>query len=203
MCETSGIKAIIIDSLSHEWEGEGGILDIHSSMVGNSFTNWSKVTPRHNALVQRILQSDCHVIATFRTKQDYVLIDKNGKMVPEKVGLKSVTKDGMDYEFTTVFDLDIHHNATCAKDRTSMFEQIPIKLTESTGKSILQWCEGTELNMEEIFEPSIEELLFASKTIAELTVLWKKVEPTQENLELLNRRKTEIEAEGRMSNGNH
>jgi len=203
LCETSGIKAIIIDSLSHEWEGEGGILDIHSSMVGNSFTNWSKVTPRHNALVQRILQSDCHVIATFRTKQDYVLSDKNGKMVPEKVGLKSVTKDGMDYEFTTVFDLDIHHNATCTKDRTSMFGQIPIKLTESTGKSILQWCEGTELTMEETFEPSIEELVFASKTIAELIVLWKKVEPTQENLELFNRRKTEIEAEGRMSNGNH
>lgn len=203
LCETSGMKAIIIDSLSHEWEGEGGILDIHSSMVGNSFTNWSKVTPRHNALVQRILQSDCHVIATFRTKQDYVLSDKNGKMVPEKVGLKSVTKDGMDYEFTTVFDLDIHHNATCTKDRTSMFGQIPIKLTESTGKSILQWCEGTELTMEETFEPSIEELVFASKTIAELIVLWKKVEPTQENLELFNRRKTEIEAEGRMSNGNH
>ncbi len=124
-------------------------------------------------------------------------------MVPEKVGLKSVTKDGMDYEFTTVFDLDIHHNATCTKDRTSMFGQIPIKLTESTGKSILQWCEGTELTMEETFEPSIEELVFASKTIAELIVLWKKVEPTQENLELFNRRKTEIEAEGRMSNGNH
>jgi hypothetical protein len=69
-------------------------------------------------LVQRILQSDCHIIATFRTKQDYVLSDKNGKVVPEKVGLKSVTKDGMDYEFTTVFDLEIHHNATCSKDRT-------------------------------------------------------------------------------------
>jgi len=203
LCETSGIKAIIIDSLSHEWEGEGGILDIHSSMVGNSFTNWSKVTPRHNALVQRILQSDCHVIATFRTKQDYVLSVKNGKMVPEKVGLKSVTKDGMDYEFTTVFDLDIHHNATCTKDRTSMFGQIPIKLTESTGKSILQWCEGTELTMEETFEPSIEELVFASKTIAELIVLWKKVEPTTDNIALFNRRKSEIEKEGRVSNGLH
>jgi hypothetical protein len=84
-----------------------------------------------------------------------------------------------------------------------MFGQIPIKLTESIGKSILQWCEGTELTMEETFEPSIEELVFASKTIAELIVLWKKVEPTQENLELFNRRKTEIEAEGRMCNGNH
>jgi hypothetical protein len=201
LCEKSGIQAIIIDSLSHEWEGEGGILDIHSSMVGNSFTNWSKVTPRHNALVQRILQSDCHVIATFRTKQDYVLSDKNGKMVPEKVGLKSVTKDGMDYEFTTVFDLDINHNANCTKDRTGLFTNVPQKLTEDTGERILNWCEGNSVTMEEAFEPSLEEMVSASKTIDELVVLWKKVEPSQQNLQLFNRRKTEIETEGRVSNG--
>ncbi len=201
LCETSGMKAIIIDSLSHEWEGEGGILDIHSSMMGNSFTNWSKVTPRHNALVQRILQSNCHVIATFRTKQDYVLSDKNGKMVPEKVGLKSVTKDGMDYEFTTVFDLDINHNANCTKDRTGLFKNVPQKLTEDTGERILNWCEGNSMTMEEAFEPSIEEMVAASKTIEELVVLWKKVEPSQENLQLFNRRKTEIDSEGRVSNG--
>ena len=201
LCETSGMKAIIIDSLSHEWEGEGGILDIHSSMMGNSFTNWSKVTPRHNSLVQRILQSSCHVIATLRTKQDYVLSDKNGKMVPEKVGLKSVTKDGMDYEFTTVFDLDINHNANCTKDRTGLFTNIPQKLTEDTGERILNWCEGNSMTMEEAFEPSIEEMVAASKTIEELVVLWKKVEPSQQNLQLFNRRKTEIETEGRVSNG--
>jgi hypothetical protein len=201
LCETSGMKAIIIDSLSHEWEGEGGILDIHSSMMGNSFTNWSKVTPRHNSLVQRILQSSCHVIATLRTKQDYVLSDKNGKMVPEKVGLKSVTKDGMDYEFTTVFDLDINHNANCTKDRTGLFTNVPQKLTEDTGERILNWCEGNSVTMEEAFEPSLEEMVSASKTIDELVVLWKKVEPSQQNLQLFNRRKTEIETEGRVSNG--
>jgi hypothetical protein len=201
LCEKSGIQAIIIDSLSHEWEGEGGILDIHSSMVGNSFTNWSKVTPRHNALVQRILQSDCHVIATFRTKQDYVLSDKNGKMVPEKVGLKSVTKDGMDYEFTTVFDLDIHHNANCTKDRTGLFANVPHKLNVETGAKILNWCEGKTLTMEEASEPSLEEMVAAAKTIEELVVLWKKVEPSQENVQLFNRRKTEIDSEGRVSNG--
>jgi len=62
-------------------------------MAGNSFTNWNRVTPRHNAFVQKILQSPCHIIATIRSKQDYVLTDKNGKMVPEKVGLKGVTRE--------------------------------------------------------------------------------------------------------------
>lgn len=141
MCHTAGMEVIIIDSLSHEWEGEGGVLDIHSQLPGNSFTNWAKVTPRHNALVQAMLSVDSHVIATMRTKQDYVLTDKNGKMVPEKVGLKSVTRDGMDYEFTVVFDLDIAHNCVASKDRTGLFvNRPPFKASNETGREISEWC---------------------------------------------------------------
>src|SRR5213075_24314 len=106
---------------SHEWEGIGGILETHGNMMGNSYTNWSKLTPRHNSFVQHILQSPAHVIGTIRAKQDYVLSEKNGKQVPEKVGLKGVTRDGMDYEFTLVFDIDIKHNASASKDRTGLF----------------------------------------------------------------------------------
>ena len=82
LCEKAGMEVIILDSITHEWDGSGGILDVHQAMTGNSFTNWSKVTPRHNAFVQKFLQSECHIIATIRTKQDYVLSEKNGKMVP-------------------------------------------------------------------------------------------------------------------------
>jgi hypothetical protein len=139
---------IIIDSISHEWEGIGGILDIHGSMMGNSFTNWGKVTPRHNNFVQRILQSNSHIIATIRSKQDYVLSEKNGKMVPEKVGLKGVTREGLDYEFTIVLELDLKHNATATKDRTGLFMDKPsFIITPETGKRILKWCNaGTALD---------------------------------------------------------
>ncbi|MDT8401642.1 MAG: AAA family ATPase [Bacteroidales bacterium] len=140
-CEKAGAKVIIIDSISHEWEGQGGILEVHSSMAGNSFTNWNKLTPRHNAFVQRILQSPSHIIATIRTKQDYVLSEKNGKYVPEKVGLKGVTRDGLDYEFTLVFDLDIKHYASVSKDRTGVFDGTPpFVVTPATGENILSWC---------------------------------------------------------------
>lgn len=165
-CAREGTEVLIIDSISHEWDGIGGILDIHSNMTGNSFTNWAKLTPRHNAFVQEMLQSPMHVIANIRTKQDYVLADKNGKMVPEKVGLKSVTREGMDYEFTLVFDLDIKHNATTSKDRTMLFIDKPeFKITPETGKTILEWCnEGVEITVDDISQrigecKSIQELL--------------------------------------------
>ncbi len=169
-CLQNNIKVVIIDSLSHEWEY---ILDTHSSLVGNSFTNWSKLTPRHNAFIQALLQADVHVIATIRTKQDYVLSEKNGKLVPEKVGLKALQRDGIDYEFTLVFDLDISLRAKASKDRTRLFfgkpEFIP---TSETGKQILNWYnEGIEY----IIADDISELLGkinASKTIPELTDIY-------------------------------
>ena len=165
-CILNGAEVLIIDSISHEWEGAGGILEIHSSMAGNSFTNWAKLTPRHNAFVQELLQSPIHIIANMRSKQDYVLVEKNGKMVPEKVGMKSVTREGIDYEFTLVFDLDIKHNATASKDRTMLFIDKPeCKITSETGKIILQWCNsGKEETVDDISKRicdcrSISELL--------------------------------------------
>lgn len=141
LCEAAGMEVVILDSISHEWDGAGGILDIHSAMMGNSFTNWSKVTPLHNTFVNKILQSPAHILATIRSKQDYVLSERNGKVVPEKVGLKGVTRDGMDYEFTIVLDLDLRHNATGSKDRTGLFMDKPqFIITEETGRVIKNWC---------------------------------------------------------------
>jgi len=140
-CEQAGMEVIIIDSISHEWEGTGGILETHSNMIGNSFTNWAKLTPRHNNFINSILSSKCHVLATIRSKQDYVLSEKNGKMVPEKVGLKGVQREGMDYELTLVLEIDIKQNVTATKDRTGLFMNKPeFKLTSDTGKQILEWC---------------------------------------------------------------
>ena len=74
-------------------------------------------------------------------QQDYVLNEKDGKKVPEKVGLKSVMRDGVDYEFTLVFDVDIKHFAVSSKDRTGLFMGKPdFVISENTGKQILEWC---------------------------------------------------------------
>jgi len=188
-CESAGMEVIIIDSISHEWESTGGILDIHSSMAGNSFTNWGKLTPRHNAFVQAILRSPCHILVTIRSKQDYVLTDKNGKMVPEKVGLKGVQRDGIEYELTTLFELDIKHNATSSKDRTSLFGGIPeFKLSQEVGRKLLEWCnQGTVENSEKALIERINQV----RSIPELLQLYKNNPAYQDSLheEFANQRK--------------
>ena len=110
-------------------------------MPGNSFTNWGKITPRQNSFINKILRSNTHVISTMRVKQDYVLNQKNGRFVPEKVGLKAIQRNDLDYEFTIVFDVDSAHNAKASKDRTGLFIDKPeFIITASTGKKINEWC---------------------------------------------------------------
>lgn len=141
VCLAAGIEVIILDSISHCWDY---LLDYHSSLAGNSFTNWAKIKPLEKAFVDKILQSDVHIIATMRVKQDYVLSERNGKMVPEKVGLKAIQRDEISYEFTIVFDIDSKHFATASKDRTLLFEGKPQFIINSqTGKKILDWCNST------------------------------------------------------------
>lgn len=138
ICEQAGVEVCIIDSTTHAWEN---LLQYHSSLSGNSYTNWAKVNPRHKAMIDAILQSKMHIICTARSKQDYVLNNVNGKMVPEKVGLKTVQREGVDYEYTIVFDLDIKHLAKASKDRTGLFMDAPeFVITEETGREIKKWC---------------------------------------------------------------
>jgi hypothetical protein len=175
-CEKAGMDTIVLDSVTHEWEN---LLDTHASMTGNSFTNWGKITPRHNEFVKKILQSPCHIICTMRTKQDYVLAEKNGRMVPEKVGLKSVQRDGLEYEFTLAFDLDYKNQASVSKDRTGLFFGKPeFKITAETGALINSWC-----NSGGSIEPDqLSDRIGECKTIQELLDLYHQHPNYQEAL---------------------
>jgi len=145
--EDAGYEILIIDSLSHAWSGEGGILDIHdkvSKSVRNSFAAWREVTPAHNALVDAILASPCHIIVTLRTKTAYEVQNDNGKAKVAKVGLAPVQRDGIEYEFTVVLDLSIDgHVATSTKDRTGLFDGRYFTPSIGTGMSLANWLDST------------------------------------------------------------
>ncbi|RYY40371.1 MAG: AAA family ATPase [Chitinophagaceae bacterium] len=141
-CEKAGMEVIIIDSISQEWEGKGGCLEIVESL-GGKYQDWARVTPRHQAFLEAILHSPCHVITTVRRKQDYEMIkDNNGKVKVEKAGLREVTREGFEYELTINLELDVRHMATASKDRTGLFMGKPaFQPDEKTGQLIAQWCE--------------------------------------------------------------
>jgi hypothetical protein len=145
------------------------LIDYHSKLPGNSFANWNKVTPRQKAFINKILQCDAHIIATMRTKQDYVLQQKDGKYVPEKVGLKAVQRDDVSYEFTIVFDIDIKHFAKASKDRTNLFSGRPeFIINTSTGKRILDWCTSP------VKEGDVKQKIAECLSVSQLMTLYKE-----------------------------
>lgn len=124
--EAAGYAVIVIDSLSHAWEGEGGALDMvdretQASQSKNSYYAWKNVTPLQRKLVDAMLQSKTHVIATMRSKTEYVVeqVTKNGRTTnePHKVGTAPVQRAGIEYEFTIFGDMDVDHNLIISKSR--------------------------------------------------------------------------------------
>jgi len=144
--ELAGYDVLIIDQISHAWSGEGGLLaekEALDARGGNSYANWAKLTPKHEAFKSHILRAGLHVICTMRSKQDYVLeINNKGKQAPIKVGLAPIQRDGMEYEFTTVFDIAMDHNAQASKDRTGLFDGETFKIKKGTGEKLLKWLKG-------------------------------------------------------------
>lgn len=110
--EKAGYSVVILDSLSHAWIGRGGVLDIANGV----FSGWKKATPEHNRLIEAILSSPLHVISTCRMKTGYsVEKDAQGKQVVNKLGLEVVQRDGIEYEFDWILEMDSSHNGKILK----------------------------------------------------------------------------------------
>lgn len=139
-CKQAGCEVIIVDSITHAWSGEGGVLD-KVNALGGKFSDWNKVKPDENELLSMFLDTDVHVIACVRSKQGYELTTLDtGKLQIEKVGLKAEQKDSLEYEFAITFQLYQNHTAEAMKDNSNSFDERFI-ITEQTGKQIYEWAE--------------------------------------------------------------
>jgi len=197
LCEKSGIEVIIIDSASHEWNGSGGCLEVHEKL-GGRFQDWANVTPRHQAFINKILQSSCHIINTTRRKMDYSLdIGSNGKTKVVKHGTKEITRDGFEYELTINFELvNENHLAKASKDRTGLFMNKPeFLITSQTGKMILDWCNAGTINQAQVTASMSKKNYLSTNeintliskiadcnTISELLALYKQYPQYQDEL---------------------
>lgn len=137
----AGYEVLIIDTISHAWMellNKKEALD--SSGRGNGYTNWGPIGKEHEAFKSALLNSDIHIIATMRSKQDYVLVEnEKGKQTPKKVGLAPIQRDGIEFEFTTVLDIAMDHSAAASKDRTGLFDGLIEPITSATGKRFMDW----------------------------------------------------------------
>lgn len=161
--ENAKYDVIIIDSLSHAWAGAGGLLDKQgkeADKTGNSYTAWRKVTPQHNALVDKLIQSPSHIIACIRAKTEYVQ-EKNdqGKTVVRKVGMAPIFRDGFEYDMTVFGEMDHGHNFQASKDRTGLFGDQFFVPSKKTGEMLLAWLNSGAEALPEPKPPTIEEKL--------------------------------------------
>lgn len=139
---TGEYDVLIIDSITPEWQGDGGCLDIQNKL-GGRFQDWAKVSPRHQRFIDAILRSPLHIVATCRSKADYKMDEKTKKVT--KAGTAPQQRDGLDYEFTTVFTLNQNHMAEATKDRTGLFDGREAVITSVQGNTLMSWLsEGAE-----------------------------------------------------------
>jgi pyruvate/2-oxoglutarate dehydrogenase complex dihydrolipoamide acyltransferase (E2) component len=142
---------VIVDSLSHAWNGPGGALEMVEAIGrrnGNKFNAWGDVTPWQNRLMNAISATPCHIIVTMRAKVEHSQEkDASGKTVIRKLGLFPIQRDGVEYEFDIYGMMDRDHRWTIEK---SICQQIPVNaIYDEPGKDIAQeilswWKEGKE-----------------------------------------------------------
>lgn len=139
----AGYEILVIDSISHAWAGEGGLLQQKEEADArggkndkNKFANWGPVTKSHETFKAWLLKCDIHLIVTMRSKQEYVIGEGNK---PVKVGLAPIQREGMEYEFTAVLDMAMNHTAKASKDRTGLFGEDIFQPSPEVGVKLMAW----------------------------------------------------------------
>jgi hypothetical protein len=182
LVETLGVAAgagygvVLIDSLSHYWMGTDGMLEQVDRRSGaNKFTSgWKAVGPEEKQMIDAMLTYPGHVIATLRTKTEYVIEENDrGKKEPKKVGMKPIQRDGIEYEFDVIGDLDHESRLTISKTRiSSLSGQVIKEPGVELAATIADWLADGEA------VPTIAEFrerAEAATTVDELKALWTEV----------------------------
>jgi hypothetical protein len=145
--EAAGYTTVVLDSLSHAWAGKGGGLELHDEAVArqktkNTYTAWGDVTPHQEAMVEAIIRSRCHVIATMRSKTAYVQEkdERTGRTTVRRVGMAPVQRDGLEYEFDLVADLDQDNTLVVSKTRCpALFGAVVRKPGAPLARDLMAW----------------------------------------------------------------
>lgn len=139
-----GYNVLVIDSLTHAWNADGGILSIVDKK-GGGFDKWKDVNPILWRLINTILDSQIHVISTMRVKTDYIMEvnERTGKQTPKKVGLAPVMKDQIEYEFDVYGEIELDSTLTISKSRCpALNAAVYPKAGEEVAGALRNWLMG-------------------------------------------------------------
>ncbi|XSG76769.1 ATP-binding protein [Herpetosiphon llansteffanensis] len=164
--EQAGYDVLIIDSLSHAWNGKDGVLEIvdrkaKQSSSGNKFNAWADATPIQQRLIETILSCRMHIICTLRLKTEYVVEQNDrGKQAPRKIGLAPIQRDGLEYEFDVVADIDADNTFIVTKTRCpALHSAIIPRAGAEVATTLLEWLDqGQTIPQSPLLDQSIPDL---------------------------------------------
>lgn len=144
--ESAGYGAVVIDSITHAWNGTKDVVDKKklASNSQNGYTAWAEGTKLWDSLTEAIMSSTIHVIVTMRSKTDYVQEkDEKGKTQIRKVGMAPEVRDGTEFAFDLVVDMDHEHVGRVSKTRCRMLDgHAELKPGEAFAKTFRDWLEN-------------------------------------------------------------
>lgn len=189
----SGIKVLIIDSVTHEWEGEGGCEDIANLALeqGKKTANWTGAKREHKKFMNVLLQSNIHIICCIRARDKVKVEVVNGKQEFVPQGIQPVCEKNFMYEMTASIMM-------ADNGKIQIHTKVPNFLKDAfgsgndyigieTGKKIRKWLEHGKKEDPEISRIKSEALLICEQGTEALNKLYKSLSKEyQKNIKIIS-----------------
>lgn len=178
--QESGVEVLVIDSGSHEWEGEGGCEDIADD--GGKTANWKKAKREHKRFINTLLTCDMHIILCLRAREK-VKMEKNqqGKIEPQSIGIQPICEKNTLFEMTASFM--IHDQGSfreilkCPADLQEILGKQDGYLGAREGLALRQWIDGGAKLDPEVERARNTILSHTAEGLAKVEGLWSALTP--------------------------
>lgn len=178
--QEAGVEVLVIDSVSHEWEGEGGCDDIANMKVGK-MANWIGAKREHKSFMNTLLQCNMNVIVCIRAREK---TDFKDPSKPVSLGVQPVCEKNFMFEMTASFLVENEGKKQTFLKIPSFLKPIfgngNSYLTQETGKGIIDWINTGEKEDPETAKIKSELLMACESGIAGLTALWNTLTAKQQ-----------------------
>ena len=143
--QAAGCEVLIIDSVTHEWEGIGGCQDIAEE--GNpKMPRWDYAKREHKKFMNKLLQSDMHIICCVRAREKSRPEKKGGKLEYVNEGLQPIQEKNFMFEVTaSLMMFDEGRRQETIKVPAALLAYLGRKegyITADDGYAVRQWVNG-------------------------------------------------------------